>query len=470
MIWPEPALLVVALMMAGTGGVFFWPDRDKPATRALSLCMIAIALRVMLSGYDGVNELDNGAWLFESLSLLLEGLAILAGIEWGRRVAMTGTYPPSRASLRLFRGGQVLCLMFTFMRLAYDLWAPELAREQDAGLSRVTPLQWVLFAPILVLGISLTGVAIGRLRAVRIDEAEAVRLQALSLAGPFLLAALFLNAQLVPLTLTLGLLIFLWGSVRYLILQGRRGQFMRQFLSPEVARLVQAEGIERTLQRERRVLSVLVCDLRGFTSYARTRSSNEVTAVLEQYYDVVGKAASRHAGTVKDHAGDGVLILVGAPLPVADHARRAVALALDLKQAGQRLLLGVAPELGLGIGIATGHATVGAIHGAGRLEYVAVGNPVNLAARLCDRAADGEILSDRRTAEALRSEDGVQVEERAPEPLKGFPEPIPVCALSGTGGRSWDFGETDTRRSGRPRSAKRTRLNAPPVFPADPHG
>lgn len=455
MFLPEPAFFVVALLMIGTGGIFFWHDRERPASRALSTCMSAIGLRLLLSGYEtGEMMALVSSAPFQWAVIGLEGIAIYAGIEWGRRVAQTGTYPPGRTTMRLFRSAQALIVLFVLLRLLADTWMPELAREQSEGVSRITSLQWFLFAPSLLIGIVLVGIAISRLRAVRIDEAERVRLQALSLAGPFLLSALFLGEEYVPVTLALGLLIFLWGSVRYLILQGRRGQFMRQFLSPEVARLVQLEGMERTLQRERRVLTVVACDLRGFTRYAREHGSADVTQVLEQYYALVGRVAARHAGTVKDHAGDGVLILVGAPLPVAEHERRAVALALELTASGQQLLQEIAPELGLGIGLATGNTTVGAIHGANRLEYVAVGNAVNLAARLCDRARDGEVLADLRTAQALSQDDQVQVEERQPEPLKGFVEPIPVCALGGACSYEW-LEEPKKRRRGRRRRHRR---------------
>lgn len=451
---PDPAFFIVALMMAGTGSIFFWYDRERPASRALSLCMIAIGLRLLLSGSETGRVVAQNSTPVQWLIIALEGLSILAGIEWGRRVALTGTYRPNVWTLRLFRIGQLLVLFYCLLRWAFDLIYPDLARAEESGLSRATGIQWLVLGPTLVLAIVLTGVAIARLRVVRIDEAEQVRLQALSLAGPFLLAALFISEPLVPMTLTVGLLIFLWGSVRYLILQARRGQFMRQFLSPQVAQLVQTEGMQRTLQRERRVLTVVVCDLRGFTRYAREHPSDEVTGLLERFYAVVGQVAGSHGGTVKDHAGDGVLILVGAPLAQPDHASRGVQLALAMRSAARDLLQVVAPELGVGIGLATGKATVGAIQGAGRLEYVAVGNPVNLAARLCDRAADGEVLSDRRTAEVLTPADGVHVEDRAPEPLKGFPEPIPVCALGGEPAASW---QQDGRRSRKRRGRRRGR-------------
>ena len=85
--------------------------------------------------------------------------------------------------------------------------------------------------------------------------------------------------------------------------------------------------------------------------------------------------------------------------------------------------------MGLGIGLATGHVTVGALHGAGRLEYAAVGNPVVLASRLCNRAADGEVLADVRTREQAGQSDRWTAVDQTAEPLKGFPSPVPICAL-----------------------------------------
>ena len=424
-----PAYVVIAMLMLGTGLIFWWHDRDNRATRALSLCICAIGLRLALSGPEFADG-GPGRW-FGALYALLEGAAILSGIEWGRRIGLTGTYAPRRWTMALFLAGQIVVLIFVIMRFVFELAWPSSAAADSEGLSRLTGLQWAIFAPVLLSGILCVGIAIAGLRLVRIDAAELVRLQALSLAGPFLLSALFLSEQLVPPALALGLLIFLWGSVRYLKLQGRRGQFMRQFLSPEVARMVQVEGMERTLQRERRVLSVVSCDLRGFTAYARDRDTDAVTGLLERYYELVGEIAERHGGTVKDHAGDGVLILVGAPVRYADHARRALALALDLAVEAHAMVQQESADLGLGVGVATGHLTIGAIRGAGRLEYVAVGNPVNLSARLCDRADGGRVLADKRTIDAMGLELPAELglRERPPEPLKGFPEPIPVCEV-----------------------------------------
>jgi len=430
MILPQPTYIIVAMMMTGTGLIFLTLDRRNLSTRALSVCVIAIGARVFFSGPEfetGPPDITANA-----IFAVLEGIAILAGIGWGRRIASTGTYPAPRWTLWMFRVGEGIVLIYVIMRFVFVIAWPESAVNDDQGISRISGLEWAIFGPILSVGIVCVAIAITGLRVIEIDAAEVVRFQALSLAGPLLLSALFLHQDMVPIVLTLGLLVFLWGSVRYLILQGRRGQFMRQFLSPEVALMVQTEGMERTLQRQKKVLSVVSCDLRGFTAFSRTRPTDDVVELLEAYYALVGEIAGRHGGTIKDHAGDGVLILVGAPVSYSDHATRALLMALDIVNEVRQLLEEMETGLGVGAGVATGRLTVGAIHGAGRLEYVAVGNPVNLASRLCDRALDGEVLSDQRSIDEAGESAGHEfhVETLTPEPLKGFDEPIPVCGVS----------------------------------------
>ncbi len=430
---PETAFLVVGLMTAGTGLIFLLNDRASPASRALSACLMLIGLRLFLSGNDFFDEhvqVTLGLWLIAALTASLEAGAILCGLEWGLRIGRTG--PPGRmrlSSTALFRAAQVLIVVYWGLNIGYLAIFPQQAISDVAGNVRVRGVEFAVFAPVLGTSILLAGIAIAMLRFSRIDRAEVVRLRALAIAGPFLLGGLVFGNHIVPITLTLGLLAFLAGSVRYLLIQNQRGQFMRQFLSPEVARLVQQEGMDEALKRQRRVLSVVICDLRGFTDYARQHDSDEVVGLLERFYNCVGEIAARHGGTVKDHAGDGVLILVGAPLAMKDHANRALLLANDLRHASVSLLAGTQPELGLGVGVATGKTTIGAIRGARRLEYVAVGNAVNLAARLCGRAKAGEVLSDERTLSAMSQDNPLHSETRSPESLKGFPEPIPVFAV-----------------------------------------
>lgn len=456
------AVILLGMMTLGAGAIFAWFDRRMPASRALALCLIAIGARLFLDSvpHDGQSF---WTWLTAATIATLEALAIGAGIEWARRIGRTAQQRYRYSINGLFIASQILILVYWGLNIGYLAIAPEQATSDAPGILTVRPLEWAIFAPIIGTSVFLSTLAVVLLLTMRIDPAESARLVSLSLAAPFLLAGLALKSEWVPFSLAMGLLIFIAGSVRYLILQSRRGQFMSQFLSPEVARMVRLEGMDRALHRERRLLSVVVCDLRGFTSFARTADSERVVSVLEAYYQVIGQVAAEHGGTVKDHAGDGVLILVGAPVPKEDHARRALLLALELVREGQTLLRAMAPELGLGVGVTTGHATVGAIQGASRLEYVAIGNPVNLAARLCDRAEDGEVLSDTRTVEALRPEDTVHIQERPPQPLKGFSDPIPVCAVSADsippyapeGRRSRKWRKSRLRRS-RSRSKKAT--------------
>jgi class 3 adenylate cyclase len=140
--------------------------------------------------------------------------------------------------------------------------------------------------------------------------------------------------------------------------------------------------------------------------------------------------AAAHRATVKDHAGDGVLILVGAPLPVKNSTEHAARLAQQLMRTWQTRRAGSFPGLGLGIGVATGVVTIGAIQGAGRLEYVAVGNAVNLASRLCNRAEDGQILIDEETYAGLAASTSQMALGHSPELLKGFTQPVPVYSLA----------------------------------------
>lgn len=431
---PETAYIVVGLMTAGSGLIFLLNDRSNPPSRALAACLIAIGLRLFLSGddtYDTHLEVSVGLWLMQAMSSSLEALAILFGHEWGLRIGRTGMPGRMRsASTGLFRSAQILIIVYWGLNIGYLAIFPQQAISDLSGNVRVRGVEFAVFAPVLGTSILLAAIAIVTLAYSRIDKAEIVRLRALAVAGPLLLGGLIFGRHIVPITLTLGLLAFLAGSVRYLLIQGQRGQFMRQFVSPEVASLLQQEGMDEALKRQRRVLSVVICDLRGFTDYARQHDSDEVVGLLENFYNRVGEIAARHGGSVKDHAGDGVLILVGAPLAMPDHALRALRLADELRVAGLAMLADSSPVLGLGVGVATGNTTIGAIRGAQRLEYVAVGSAVNLAARLCDRALAGEVLSDERTIDGLPADSGLRGESRPPQRMKGFPQPVAVYALT----------------------------------------
>jgi class 3 adenylate cyclase len=209
---------------------------------------------------------------------------------------------------------------------------------------------------------------------------------------------------------------------------------MSRFLSPAVAEMVGKRGLKSATDEQTLELSVVCCDLRGFTAFTSATSSQKVIAILREYYDAVGAAAAECGGTIKDQAGDGVLILVGAPIPYPDHAQRALLLARKIRERGMAITAHWSDQdlsLGVGVGVASGFVTVGVIGGASRLEYTAVGSPVNLAARLCSEAHHGEVLVDPRTIELLGEE--AKAHRLTPGEalkLKGFQQPVQSYALA----------------------------------------
>jgi len=176
------------------------------------------------------------------------------------------------------------------------------------------------------------------------------------------------------------------------------------------------------------------CDLRGFTAFTAATSSQKVIRILREYYDAVGAAATECGGTIKDQAGDGVLILVGAPIPLPDHAQRALRLAIGIREKGVEITARWSDadmSLGVGVGVASGFVTVGVIGAASRLEYTAVGPAVNLAARLCGEAEHGGILIDSHTIELLgdaAKRPGLRLGEALT--LKGFQQPVQSYILA----------------------------------------
>ena len=287
-------------------------------------------------------------------------------------------------------------------------------------------------APILlslILGIGAGLITLNR----RPDIAERQRLVAFSVAAPFMASGLVLPIAWAPVLTSFGLIIFLIGGVQYHVIQGRRAQFMSRFLAPQVAELVRESGLKSATRHQTLEISVVCCDLRGFTAFSAATDSKKVIQILREYYDMVGTAVASVGGTIKDQAGDGVLVLIGAPIWSEDHAKRAIELARQIREGGVALSnVWSTPELqlGVGVGTATGFVTVGVIGAASRLEYTAVGPAVNLASRLCSEAVHGEVLVDERSNELLANT-GASANLRLREPLslKGFAQPVPNFVL-----------------------------------------
>jgi adenylate cyclase len=208
---------------------------------------------------------------------------------------------------------------------------------------------------------------------------------------------------------------------------------LRRFLSPQIAELVVSSGGDQLLQSHRREITALHCDLRGFTGFAEVAEPEEVMQVLRQYHEALGKLIHQYGATLERYAGDGVMVWFNDPLPCSDPCERAVRMAVSMRSNMAGLLeqwSRQGHQLGFGIGIAHGYATLGRIGFEGRFDYAAVGTVVNLAARLCSQAADNQILIDRKVLAAV---DSIIATELTGEfMLKGLHRPTPaynVCGL-----------------------------------------
>jgi class 3 adenylate cyclase len=199
---------------------------------------------------------------------------------------------------------------------------------------------------------------------------------------------------------------------------------LRRFLSPQVADAVIGTDGE-DLEFHRREIAVIFIDLRGFTSFAAEASPEDVTTVLSEYYAVVGKLTDTFAATVGAFAGDGVMLYFNDPLPCEDPCNVAVKFAIELRNPMDELSQRWARRglsIGHGVGIAFGYATVGMTGFGSRADYTALGPVVNLASRLCDEAAAGEILLDQRANAAV--EHRIATEPAGVHELKGFSKPV----------------------------------------------
>ena len=203
---------------------------------------------------------------------------------------------------------------------------------------------------------------------------------------------------------------------------------LKRFLSPQIADLVVSSGdSERVLESHRRAVTVVFCDLRGFTSFAETAEPEEVMAVLGAYHDVLGPLIHRYEGTLERFAGDGLNVLFNDPLPCPDPSVRAVRMAVEMRAAVANLALKwrkLGHELGFGMGIAHGYATLGRIGFEGRYDYSAIGTAVNLAARLCGEARSGHILVDGKVHMAVEAL--TNTEPLGELALKGMQRPVSV--------------------------------------------
>jgi class 3 adenylate cyclase/CheY-like chemotaxis protein len=206
---------------------------------------------------------------------------------------------------------------------------------------------------------------------------------------------------------------------------------LRRFLAPQLVEMIVTSGGEHVFQSHRREIVVLFCDLRGFTAFAETAEPEDVMAVLRSYHEALGPLVHRHEGTLMRFTGDGLMVFFNDPIPCPDPAARAVRLATDMRTAAATLTAewrGRGHEIGFGIGIAQGYATLGRIGFNDQIDYTAMGTVTNLAARLCDAARDGQILVSQRVAASIG---GVAILSLLGDvPLKGLTRPGAVHAVT----------------------------------------
>ncbi|XSC46074.1 GAF domain-containing protein [Bradyrhizobium sp. RDT10] len=207
---------------------------------------------------------------------------------------------------------------------------------------------------------------------------------------------------------------------------------LRRFLPPQVADLIVASGAEKQLESHRREITALFCDLRGFTGFSEASAPEDVMALLRDYHAAIGEVIIKYSGTLERYAGDGVMVVFNDPVPVDNPALRAVLMALETREAMGALVekwRQLGHDVGFGIGIAHGFATLGTIGFEGRFDYAAIGTVSNVASRLCDEAKPGQILISPRVFTAVKN--AVTVEPMGEFTLKGIGRPLAAYNVLG---------------------------------------
>ena len=207
---------------------------------------------------------------------------------------------------------------------------------------------------------------------------------------------------------------------------------LKQFLAPQLAEMIVSTGDDSILDLHRRDIVVVFCDLRGFTPFAETSEPEEVIAMLREYYGALGPLVDRFEGMLEAFTGDGLMVIFNDPLPCPDPAERAVRLGMAMRAAAGGLVSQWRRrgyDLGFGVGIAQGYATLGRIGFNERVHYTSMGTVSNLASRLCAEALDGQILVTRRVATAV--EHIVKLEEIGNLALKGLSQAVVVYNVAG---------------------------------------
>lgn len=414
--------LCIGVSGVGVALAYYIGDPQSPATRALSFAVAMVGVANATYPAQHILHPDGvGTWWLVGLPVLDAGVMV-GLLLWMLRVARAAQ--PTAAARRWLRRCAVLFSLVTLGYLALGAWLPveRMSRflfclGHAQGCSG--PYFWTFAIPVGLMG-TLVVVAGLIVFSQRVDEAERQRVVCVAVAAPFFFLNYVLPAGYNVLTSLPGLFFFLLGGIRYHTVQGERGRLLSRFLSREVVEQVALRGLAYTLKPQKLELTVVCCDLRGFTRFSNAHDSNLVTRLLGEYYEAVGSVAAEFQATILAYSGDGIMIAVGAPIPVPGHAQRGLALSHRVLRAAEAITRHWSRDdcpLAVGVGVSSGVVTVGAIGSSSRMEYTAIGTAANLASRLCALALGGEILVDVRTAELTGTE---TLEARGAVHLKGM--------------------------------------------------
>jgi class 3 adenylate cyclase len=206
---------------------------------------------------------------------------------------------------------------------------------------------------------------------------------------------------------------------------------LKRYLSPQIAETILGDD-ENLFKTHRREITIVFLDLRGFTAFSDNAEPEEVMDFLRHYHGEMGKLVFSFAGTLERFMGDGIVVIFNDPIPCQDHAQKAARMALEMRDRVKELRvawLKMGYDLDLGVGLATGYATLGTVGFEGRMDYSTVGNLPNLAARLCAEAKGGQILTDQKSMSRLEN---TFTAESIPElSLKGINRPVPAFNIIG---------------------------------------
>jgi class 3 adenylate cyclase len=384
--------------------------RCSLAATLLAASLLALAIAALAIDADRAFRLALGApWLVVP-ALAICAYGPLFAAPW---IAVRLASPLERGPARSYRdfaaartdapvaawalSAFLVAVCASALWLGFTLWG-----EGSPWLAALVAVPVVGMLPLLGIG-----PAVSRIRRLR---AENARLEAVVAER---------TAQLREVNRTLELRV--QEQVRHI---ERLGQLKHFFAAPVAEMILNEKGFDPA-QVHRRELTALAIDLRGFTAFSEVSEPEEVISVLRIYHAELGIQVNRFGATLEHFAGDGVVVFLNDPLEIPDHPMRALELAIALREAMRphlREWRGNGFDIGLGVGIATGYATIGAVGYEGRWEYAAIGTVCNLAARLCAEAKDGQIVVSRRFMSRLG--DRGDFEPLGERPLKGLTRPV----------------------------------------------